>query len=195
MRRVILFGEDHAHEVFLRTLLGRVAEEEACEITIDVRSAMGGHGRMVRELQSFVAEVRREIAILPDLLIVARDANCEGYTARHKEILGAIGELGCQIVVAIPDPHIERWLLIDSRAFKSVLRHGCQTPDQKCDRNRYKHLLDDAVRAAGVEPLLGGIEFADDIVAAMQLGRAAQADSSFRHLLRDLRAAFRQWKT
>jgi hypothetical protein len=55
----------------------------------------------------------------------------------------------------VPDPHIERWLLLDSQAFKEVLHRGCSAPDQKCDRDRYKLLLDEAVRAAEVEPLLG----------------------------------------
>ena len=46
--------------------------------------------------------------------------------------------------------------------------------------------------AAGVVPSLGGIEFADDILAAMDLERAAKADPSLRRFLDDLRQALRQ---
>jgi hypothetical protein len=88
---------------------------------------------------------------------------------------------------------VERWLLLDSQAFKAVLHRGCDAPDQKCDRDRYKQLLDKAVRDAGVEPLLGGVEFAEDILRVMNLDRAGKSDASFAHLLRDLRAAFQRW--
>jgi hypothetical protein len=195
MRRVLLFGEDHAHEVVLTTLLERLAAEEAVAVSVEVRSATGGHGRVTREVKEFVRELRRDRTALPDLFVVARDANCEGYSARVKEITDAVTGYQGQMVLAVPDPHVERWLLLDSRAFREVLGHGCRPPDQKCDRDRYKRLLDEAVRAAGIEPLLGGVEFAEDILRLMNLDRAGTADASFGHLLRDLRSALRQWKT
>jgi hypothetical protein len=193
MPDVLVFGEDYAHEVVLRTLLDRVAEENDVRLDVRIRSATGGHGRMLRELKEFVAELRRGRTPLPDVFIVARDANCLGYAERVKEITDAAVGYESLRVCAVPNPHIERWLLLDSRAFKQVLGHGCQSPNQKCDRDRYKRLLDEAVRAAGIEPLLGGLEFAEDIVRAMDLDRAGKADSSFAHLLRDLRSAFQQW--
>ena len=50
------------------------------------------------------------------------------------------------VIYAIPDPHIERWLLLDSAAFKKVLDKGCSAPTQKCERGLYKRLLLQAVR-------------------------------------------------
>jgi hypothetical protein len=194
MISVTVFGEDYAHEIVLRTLVQRLAEEHNLPVGIHVRSAAGGHGRMLRELGQYVKELERGKTSLPDLFIVARDANCEGYAQRVKEIQAVLGGYAGPVVQAVPDPHIERWLLLDSQAFKAVLGHGCKAPDQKCDRDRYKKLLDLAVRGAGVEPLLGGVEFAEDIIRAMDPDRAHRADASFGHLLSDLRAVFRQWK-
>ena len=35
------------------------------------------------------------------------------------------------VVLAVPDPHVERWLLLDGAAFKAAVGHGCDAPDQK----------------------------------------------------------------
>ncbi len=55
---------------------------------------------------------------MPDLFIVATDANCRGYTERKREIDLAIEKFKEITIYAIPDPHIERWLLLDSLAGK-----------------------------------------------------------------------------
>ena len=44
MRKVILFGEDYAHEVVLRTLLARLADEVNLPVEVNVRSATEGTG-------------------------------------------------------------------------------------------------------------------------------------------------------
>ena len=189
-----MFGEDYAHEVVLHTLLNRLAADHGVSVEIHVRSATGGHGRMIQELKQYLAELRRGRAPLPDLFVVARDANCIGYADRVKEINAVVNDYQGFIGLAVPDPHMERWLLIDSHAFKEVLGKGCQAPDSKCDRDRYKQLLADAVRTAGVDPPLGGVEYAEEIIRAMDLDRASGNDVSFAHLLRDLRSAFHRWE-
>ncbi len=97
------------------------------------------------------------------------------------------------MVAAVPDPHIERWQLLDGAAFRQALGKGCQAPEQKCSRDLYKQRLIDAIRAARVAPIHGGIEFAQDIVSAMEFGRAKRADRSLRLFLDDLESQFRQW--
>ena len=72
MPDVLIFGEDYAHEVVLRTLVDRLAHEYSLPVKIHVRSATGGHGRMLRELREFTSELIRGQAPLPDLLIAAR---------------------------------------------------------------------------------------------------------------------------
>ena len=43
-------------------------------------------------------------------------------------------------------------------------------------------------------PILGGLEYAEDIVRAMDIGRAAQADKSLGRFVDGLRATFRAWE-
>ena len=86
------------------------------------------------------------------------------------------------MVLAIPDPHIERWLLLDGAAFKAVFGTGCDAPDLKCERNHYKRQLMDAIQSAGTTPRLGGIEYAEEIVQHMNLDRVARLDRVFRSL-------------
>ena len=41
----------------------------------------------------------------------------------------------------------------------TVFGKGCDSPDQKCDRGRYKQRLIEAIYATGTIPRLGGIEY------------------------------------
>ena len=107
-------------------------------------------------------DLKRQGDLRPDLIVVATDANCKGLNERMREISGR--EEPAPMILAIPDPHIERWLLLDGAAFKTVFGKGCDAPDQKCDRNRYKQRLIEAIHATGTIPILGGIEYAEDIV-------------------------------
>ncbi len=98
------------------------------------------------------------------------------------------------MILAIPDPHIERWLLLDGVAFKAVFGNGCDAPDQKCDRDRYKQRLIEAIHATGTIPRLGGIEYAEDIVQQMDINRAARGDRSFGRFVAGLRNTFQGWQ-
>jgi len=131
---------------------------------------------------------------LPDLIIVAIDANCQTYLKTRLEIEKVNQRYKHLTIHAIPDPHIERWLLLDSLAFKIVLGQGCRAPDQKCEKDRYKKLLYEAVKATGITPLLGGIEFAGDIINNMNLQRAMNADASFRKFIDDLNRKLLEWQ-
>jgi hypothetical protein len=193
MHKVILFAEDYGLETFIRTLLDRLAHDHNIDIAIVGRSVRGGHGKVISEFQSFLRDMERGKEEIPDLLVVATDANCKGYGERKREIDEANDKFKQITICAIPDPHVERWLLIDSAAFKSVLGKGCKAPDQKCERDRYKKLLSEAVQAAGVIPPLGGMEYAEDIVNAMDLDKMEKADPSLGKFLKDLQNIFKYW--
>ena len=62
---------------------------------------------------------------------------------------------------------------------------------RKCERNHYKRLLADAVRRGDHPPTLGGIEFATELVDAMDLYRAGKDDSSLRTFVDAFRAKLR----
>lgn len=144
---------------------------------------------MISELRQYL----RNAALDPttdtmDVLIIARDANCKGIQERKRELETEFHKRvrTVQPVYAVPDPHIERWLLLDSTAFKTVLGKGCQAPDKKCERGRYKRLLSDAVRAAGVSPIFNGMEHAEALINAMDLNRMIALDASFGQLIQDM---------
>ena len=188
MREAIVFGEDVGHEIVLVGLLRRLAQEAGVELTVRVRSASGGHGKMLAELNRFLRLLSQAKERNPDLVVVGRDANCQGYGECRKSLESEAVEKPCPIVYALPDPHIERWLLADGAAFRKVVGKGCTAPKENCDRDRYKKLLNQAVRDAGLQPLQGGLEYAEEIVREMDLSAGAR-DRSLQHFLTDARAA------
>ena len=193
MREVALFGEDRAHQLVVGALLRRLAEEHRVEVSLVWRQAYGGHRRVKHELNDYLRALHRNREPLPDLVVVATDANCKGLNERMREVSNPNAQMP-PTVLAIPDPHVERWLLLDGAAFKTVLGQGCRAPDRKCDRDRYKQRLVEAIQAAGVEPILGGIEYAEDIIRHLDIGRAARADTSFRRFVNALRNEVQRWQ-
>jgi hypothetical protein len=195
MRRIILFVEDYGHEEFITALIERLAHEEGIGVKIIRRSVRGGHGKVITEFKIFLRDLAREREGLPDLLIVATDANCKSYAERKKEIDEINVQYTYFTLCAIPEPHIERWLLLDSAAFKTAIGKGCNAPDKKCSRDRYKKFLLEAMRDAGIVPPLGGMEYARDIVNAMNLQSMEQANASFGKFLKNMQNIFRKWGT
>ena len=189
MRNIALFVEDDAHEKIIGALVLKVASEFGCNVELDWRNAVGGHGKVITELKDYIRDLKRQGSPRPDLIIVATDANCKGLNERSREI----GHLDAPapVILAIPDPHVERWLLLDGAAFRAVFGRGCQAPDRKCSRDRYKRTLIEEIRAAGGTPFLGGIEYAEDILCHTDIDRAARADDALQRFVEDLRSALR----
>ncbi|OHB72111.1 MAG: hypothetical protein A2V70_10515 [Planctomycetes bacterium RBG_13_63_9] len=194
MREISLFAEDYGHESVLLPLITRIAAQYEVRTKIRPVSVRGGYGQVETELGQYVKELGRYKEGLPDLVIVATDANCDGFKSRRRMLQKVADQLRDRVVYAVPDPHIERWLLRDPAAFKVALGVACTAPDQKCQRDRYKRLLIGAVRDAGATPLLGGMEYAEDIVRAMDLGPTSD-DDDFGSLLQELHTRFRLWSS
>lgn len=196
MREIGLFVEDTAHQMVIRELVQRIANDHNIPVKLIWLNAEGGHGNVVSTFRDYLRDLARQGQPLLDLIIVATDANCSGLNERTREITRITDMFTTPIppiVRAIPDPHIERWLLLDGAAFRQVLGRGCQAPEQKCDRDIYKQRLTDAVLTAGITPIQGGIEYAQDLVQQMDLDRAKRADHSLQQFLDDLANQFRQW--
>jgi hypothetical protein len=192
MRDVLLFAEDDAQERFVGTLLKRIASQHGVPIRQRLRSVRGGFGKALEELKCFADECQSGFGVTPDVIVVAVDANCTGFNDRRAQVTRSAGEsLRDRLVLAIPNPHIERWFLLDGAAFRTVLGHGCRAPDLKCEKDRYKELLIRAVEEAGVQPLLGGIEYAEALAKELDLKRAAAADVGFEKFIDSLAAKFR----
>ena len=193
MREITLFGEDYAHQQVVGVLVQRLAEEFSIAVQLNWKSVVGGHGRVIRELREYIRELEERGGPYPNAIVVATDANCRGLNERIRE-MQLPGAVPTQMILAIPDPHIERWLLLDGAAFRSVFGRGCDAPAYKCGRDEYKKLLIEAIHDAGIVPTIGGIESAEDIVKEMDIERAMQADNSLRRFVEELRRAFRQWQ-
>jgi hypothetical protein len=192
---VDLFVEDRAHEEFLKPLIARIATEEDVHISARVRSARGGHGRAIQELKLYRDLVEKDALGEghPDLLIVAIDGNCMTFARKRTEIQTTVrAPFSDRLVVACPDPHVERWYLADPNSFQSVVGRAPAVRRKKCMRDHYKNALTKAVREAGHPVTLGGIEFAPELVAAMDLHRAGRTDHSLRAFVDDLRGKLRQ---
>jgi len=151
---------------------------------------------MKAEFRELLRDLDNERRQLPDCIVVVLDANCIGHTERKQEIdkvVESYPRFQPLVHCAIPDPHIERWMLVDPDAFRRVFGKGCTLPARKCAKDEYKKLLRKEIRASGREPILGGEEYAEPVVEAMDLNRAERREPSIRLFLRELRAIFAQW--
>jgi hypothetical protein len=187
--QIDVFAEDRAHEEFLRPLVQRILRENGAKGEVNIRAARGGYPNALREYKSYQQNLLGQIAgmVIPDILVVAIDANCHGATRTRQAVAADThAQLKNRCVAACPDPHIERWYMADTEAFQHVV--GC-TPKlgrMKCERGRYKRILTDAIVQAGHIPLLGGIEFASEIVDVMDFYKAGKSDSSLKYFVTNL---------
>lgn len=190
---VDLFVEDRAHEELLRPLVQRIARESGKMAHVRVRTARGGHGRVLNELRTYQRAFGRGIGgATPDVLIIAIDANCSSFSAAQGDVKDALDPSFSAIALAAtPDPHIERWYLADLEAFHRVVGITPAVHSDKCDRDYYKRILREAVVQAGHPPTLGGVEFARDLAETLDYFRAAR-DTSFKHFLEELRGRLKQ---
>jgi hypothetical protein len=188
---VDLFAEDEGHERFISAILLRMASELNRTVDLRIRSARGGHGRAITELEQYQRRVEKGLGSLerPNILVIAIDANCSTFHKMRQQIEDAlIPSFRDLAVIACPDPHIERWYLVDAPAFAASIGPAPTLVKYKCAKDRYKRLLTESIRAAGGVTTLGGIEFADDIVPEMDWYRAGKSDASLGAFLGDLRA-------
>ena len=189
MRRLIAFVEDEGHRVVIGAVVRRMSESMNVPVDLVFRTSRGGHGRVLRELREYARVLRDTRATDADCLLVATDANCRGPNEKMREINEVLEGVALSRVYAIPDPHVERWLLLDAGALSRVFDHNVDvTVPDKCERDIYKNRLMQVVEKAGLEPLAGGLEFAENIIAEYDLMRTAWSDSAFGVFLAQLRA-------
>lgn len=190
---VDLFVEDRAHEEFIKPMINRLAREEHTAVSIQVRSARGGHGRATEELSLYQRTVKVGGVTAPDVLVVAIDGNCNRPTVAKSGLEKQIDEqFKDRTVIACPDPHIERWYLADPDSFATIVGSRPKLGRKKCERGRYKAILSQAVADAGHPATLGGIEFARELVQAMDLFRAGKTERTLKDFVQDVRNVLRR---
>jgi len=198
-RRVAFFLEDSAQEAIIPPLFSRLAAEEGCEASqfdFQVLSARGGGS--LSAFRQFLKDARRRGHLNADLLIVAVDANCKGFTVRRDLVLKAAGKTPPyrEIITAIPDPHVERWFLLDMAALSNAAGApiASSVPAYKCEKNHYKTLLRQAFTDSGIAPPLGGLEYGPLVAKGMDLFAAAKQDLGLADYVERTRAWLKRCK-
>ena len=197
--RVAYFLEDRAHESLLKAIVRRVAREEGlpeAELVHDVRSSRGGQA--LARFAEFVRDYSQGADLPFDFLVVAVDANCSKYSHRVKQLRQLAEKAHYpavdRIAFAVPDPHIERWYLLDPVALRRAIggTRGPNVPAYKCEKAYYKSALRKILEDAGIDSLLGGVEYGEQIVQNINDWLpVVKRDTGFRHFLQDLRSCFR----
>lgn len=184
-----LFVEDRAHEELLRPVIDRRARDFGKSVVIRVRAARGGHGKVLAELDLYQKSVLRGAygLTMPDALVIGYDSNCSGCQEVRKAIRSRL-DIAFRVnsIIACPEPHIERWYLAETAGFFRAVGVSHKVGRKKCERDFYKRALLQAVRDAGHLPTLGGIEFAQEIVAEMDFYAMSKAEGSFKAFLVEL---------
>lgn len=194
---IVYFLEDLAQEGYIKALVKRIAEEKAIppsSLRHDVRAARHG-SKAIKEFKNYLEDTGKAGTEETDILVVAKDANCKSYYETAKELENFVKPdhpLRGKIVYAIPDPHIERWYLMDQKALKKAvgLPKAPPIPTYKCDQDYYKKVLMQALKESGINSLLGGSEYAERIVASIEnldVPSPPAPDDSFQRFVNDLR--------
>jgi hypothetical protein len=192
-RRVAFFLEDSAQEAIIPPIFTRLAAEEgwpASCLDLQVLSARGGGS--LTAFRAFLKDARRRGHLDADLLVVGVDANCKGFPVRRELVMKAAAKSPYrEIITAIPDPHVERWFLLDMAALSSAAGSpiAASVPAYKCEKNHYKTLLRQAFAGSGIAPPLGGLEYGPLVARQMDLFAAAKCD----HGLADYVEKARAW--
>ena len=190
-RQVVGFCEDIAHERFIRALIKRAADVRGTPVEIQMLNATHG-SKVWPEFRQYLREVKKGQKSVPDVLVVVIDGNCKTAGQVRRNVREEVEMMGLAIphlVCGVPNPHIERWYLEDQQALNRVLpgaKPGKLT--YGCQRDRYKRALKQAIRAAGVEPSLGGAEYGEAIAKELEPSRL---DKSFEAFWRELLQALR----
>jgi hypothetical protein len=185
-----LFCEDAGHEAFARAAVELVAREQGVDVSIGVASSRAGLGFMQRELRAYAETVRHRSGT-PDLLVVIADGNAVGPNARRSEIEELeLGQIFPIWIIGTPDPCVEAWLLADPASLKAAFGNS-PTPSVPKTSDELKRYLRNYLEDAGEIITQGGVEFADEIVVAMDIYRAGKKEPTLKRFFDDLRAALK----
>lgn len=192
---VDLFCEDAGHEAFVRALLLELArKQEVPRPEVRTRSARGGHGRAITELQLWQRSLRAGESG-SDLLVVAIDANGEGWAEQRRNVLGVVdNSLFAGVVVVCPDPHIEAWIAADEGAFRRAFGRDSVAPPARPGRDAYKSWLRRALEEAEVPVLTDPMSISAEFVGHIDMFAAGRASRSFKAATDDLSAFLKRFR-
>ncbi|HYR74920.1 MAG TPA: hypothetical protein VEM96_03690 [Pyrinomonadaceae bacterium] len=193
---VAFFLEDIGQEAIIPPLFKRVAVEEGLgsdQLECQVLHSRGGGS--LAAYAKFLKDAKKSRLASANLLIVGSDGNCKGFATRREQILKkAIGSPFTEVIAAVPDPHVERWYLLDIAALANAAGVHIALPPvpEKCEKDLYKNILRHAFDNTEVTPPLGGIEYGERVAEGMNLYSAAKQDHGLADFLDRARAWLKQ---
>ena len=193
---IAYFLEDAGQEAIIPPLVKRLIREAGKPAeNFDHRTLNARGGGSIPSYKRFLADANRRRHLPADLLIVGSEGNCQGFAARRNEIIAVAANPPYPIVVtAVPDPHVERWYLLDPSAFSRVagIPKMPALPTHKCDKNYYKKLLRSAFDNSPIIPPLGGTEYGPLVADEMNLYAASKADHGLAEFIDGVKSWLKQ---
>ncbi len=181
-KRIVFFLEDAAQEAIMPPLFGRLLRDGGVgpeRFEFRVLNSRGGDS--IGAYERFLKELAGGSQFAADALVVGSDGNCKGHAVRREQLreIAKSNAPMVSIITAVPDPHVERWYMIDPLALANAV--GCPVvaavPAYKCAKDHYKQLLREAFLGSGVSPPLGGVEYGPECAYTMDLYAAGKEDA------------------
>lgn len=193
---IVFFLEDSAQEALIPNLVRRLITDEGKNPPdYDLRILIARGGGSIRAYKEFIKGVKKKKLPAADVLIVGSDGNGNGFIKRRTQLNNAAkGVPYSAVITAIPDPHVERWYLLDSQALAQAAGVPVQAvpPTAKCDKGHYKKLLRDTFAQHKLFPPLGGAEYGPRVAETMNLYAAGVADHSLHDFVDQVRTWLKQ---
>ncbi len=188
--KVLIFVEDVAQENLIRTLFCRIAGESGLGSTrLDVQVPYSRGGASIKALKVYLDDYPIDTV---DCFVLGSDGNCKGFAKKKQLLEKNLQKYGAldRTILAIPDPHIERWYVIDPGALSEAVGAsiGNYSPKHKCDKGHYKKILKEAIFSADVEPLQGGAEYGQDVGEILDIYKACKEDAGFKSFFEQVKA-------
>ena len=193
---VAFFLEDIGQEAIIPPIFKRVASEEGIPPEyLECRVLHSRGGGSLSAYAKFLKDAKKTRHASANLLVVGSDGNCKGFATRRDQILRkAEGSPFAEVIAAVPDPHVERWYLLDIPTLQNAAGVHITLPPvpEKCEKNFYKRLLRQAFDGTEVTPPLGGIEYGERIADQMDFYNAGKQDHGFADFVEKSRAWLRR---
>ena len=193
---IAYFLEDAGQEAIIPPLVKRLIREAGKPTENFEHHPLNARGgRSISSYKEFLADAKRNNHLPADLLVVGSDGNCKGFATRRDEINAvAANPPYPTVVTAVPDPHVERWYLLDPSALSKAagISKMPALPAHKCEKDYYKQLLRSAFNNSSIIPLLGGTEYGPLVAAEMDLYAASKADHGFAEFIDGVKSWLKQ---
>ena len=183
----------------MTALVRRLLKEERVEVQVAVRTGQGGSQSLSMFKDDF-REWRKSFWEMPDAVLLCRDSDCRPRADVLKQFEKERRESeakGCTLLFAVFEPEIERWYLLDEKAFEKAcgFRLPGTPPSPECrkrggrrrKRFSYKKFIRKQAAEKGLRLLHHGAEWADEIVQRTDFSLAAGRDPAFEEFLEEIR--------